>query len=95
MRFQVSDLARIYEPQDAQGYGDILGRVAADRQPVIVRRRGADFVAVVPLEYLEFLKDALAREHAGEIARTIDWDRLVKAHPPHQAWFDRDEPKPF
>jgi hypothetical protein len=35
------------------------------------------------------------RERALEIARKLDWDRLVKENPPPQSWFDGDEPKPF
>jgi hypothetical protein len=95
MTLQMQDPPHIDEPQDAQKYADILGRVAADRQPVIVRRGGSDLAAVVPLEFIELVKDMLAREHAEDIARNLDWPRLLKAYPPSQEWFDRDEPKPF
>ena len=86
---------RVDEPQQAQDYANVLSRVAADRQPLVVRRDGADLAAVVPMESLELLQDLLARQEAQRIASEIDWDRLVKTSPPPQAWFDGDEPKPF
>jgi PHD/YefM family antitoxin component YafN of YafNO toxin-antitoxin module len=86
---------RVDEPQQAQEYAEVLSRVAADRQPVVVRRDGADLAAVVPLEYLELLQDILARQEAERLAAQLDWDQLVKTSPPSQAWFDGDEPKPF
>jgi PHD/YefM family antitoxin component YafN of YafNO toxin-antitoxin module len=85
----------VEEPQAAQGYAEVLSRVAADRKPVIVRRGGADLAAVVPLEYLELVQDALARQEAERLAGEMDWDRLVKESPPPQGWFDGDEPRPF
>ena len=59
---------RIDEPKASQQYADVLSRVAADRQPVIVRRDGQDLAAVVPLEYLELLQDILARQEAERLA---------------------------
>ncbi len=87
--------SHVDEPQGAQDYADVLSRVAADGTPVIVRRGGADLAAVIPLEHLELLQDVLARQEAERLAARLDWDRLVKASPPPQSWFDRDEPKPF
>ena len=95
MTLQLQNPPHVDEPLEAQQYADILGRVAADRQAVIVRRDGADLAAVVPLEYLELLQEMVAREHAEELARKLDWEKLLKAYPPSQDWFDRDEPKPF
>lgn len=86
---------RVDEPQHAPEYADVLSRVATKHQPVIVRRGGVDFAAVVPLEHLELLQDILAQEEAERIAEKIDWDRLVKQSPPPQHYFDQDEPKPF
>jgi len=85
----------IDEPEAAQQYADVLTRVAADRRPVIVRRGGEALAAVVPLEYLELLQDLLARQQAEQLAAQMDWDRLVQAFPPPQAWFEGEEPKPF
>ena len=85
----------IDEPGAAQEYADVLSRVAADRRPVVVRRGGTDLAAVVPLEYLEMVEEVLARREAERLAAGLDWDELVKASPPSQAWFDGDEPKPF
>jgi hypothetical protein len=87
--------SRVDEPQQAQEYADVISKVAIEHHAVIVRRGGADLAAIIPLEYLEFLLDALAMQEAERISGKLDWDRLVKANPPPQAWFDRDEPKPF
>jgi hypothetical protein len=95
MSLQLQEPPHVDEPREAKEYADMLARVASDRQAVIVQRDGADLAAVVPLEFLEFVRDMLAREHAEEIARHLDWPRLLKAYPPDQAWFERDEPKPF
>lgn len=83
------------EPNAVQEYADVLSRVVSEHRPVIVRREGSDFAAVVPLEYLELLHDMLARQEAERLAAKVDWDRLVKASPPPQSWFDGEEPKPF
>ena len=79
----------------AAGDAEVFSRVAMNGQPVIVRRAGEDLAAVVPLQYLELDKDAVARQKAEQISATLDWDRLVKNSPPPQEWFDGDEPKPF
>ena len=61
MTLQLQNPPHVDEPLEAQQYADILGRVAADRQAVIVRRGGADLAAVVPLEFLELLQEMVAR----------------------------------
>jgi hypothetical protein len=71
-----------------------LSRVAADGRPVIVRRNGADLAAVIPLEWMELLQDALARREAERLAAQIGWEELVKKHRPPQEWFDDDD-NPF
>jgi PHD/YefM family antitoxin component YafN of YafNO toxin-antitoxin module len=83
------------EPQQGQDCAAVLSRVAASRQPVIVRRDGADLAAVIPMEYLEIVQDMLARSQAEKLAAQIDWTRLAKTSPPPQDWFDGEEPKPF
>jgi hypothetical protein len=95
MTLPVLTPGHIDEPRAAHEYADVLSRVAGDRQPIIVRRGGADLVAVVPLEYLELSQELLAREEAERLAAALDWDKLVKTLPPPQAWFDGDEPRPF
>jgi hypothetical protein len=95
MALPVLTPGHVDEPQQAQGYAAVLSRVAADRQPIVVRRDGADLAAVVPLEYLDLLQDVLARQEAERLASQMDWDRLVQKAPPPQNWFDGDEPKPF
>ena len=52
---------RVDEPQAAQEYSAVLTQVAAEHRPVIVRRNGADLAAVVPLEHLEMLREAVSR----------------------------------
>jgi hypothetical protein len=95
MTAHLQEPRHVDEPKEGQEYADVLSRVAAEHHAVIVRRGGADLAAIVPMEYLEFLLEAFAREEAQRISGELDWDRLVKANPPPQAWFDRDEPKPF
>jgi hypothetical protein len=87
----LSDLGRVDEPEVAQGYSDVLSQVATERRPVIVRRKGEDLAAVVPLELLELLREVLARQEVEDLAARLDWDRLVKTHRPPQAWFDDDD----
>lgn len=91
----LTEPGRVDEPTAAQDYSEVLSRVAADRRPVIVRRGGEDLAAVVPLEYLEMLREVLARQAAEHLAAQIDWDRLARTCPPPQECFDGDEPKPF
>ncbi len=95
MTTQLQDPTHLEDPRHAQEYADAITRVESDRQMVIVRRNGTAVAVIVPLKYLEMLQDAVARERALEIARGLDFDRLVKEHPPAQSWFDGDEPKPF
>ena len=95
MTFDLHEPTHVDEPDKAEEYADVLSRVATDRHAVIVRRDGADLAAVVPLEYLELLREAMARERAQQLARKLEWDRLVPASPPPQGWFNGDEPKPF
>jgi hypothetical protein len=95
MTMHLQEPTHMDEPLEAQEYADVLSRVAADHQTVILRRGGTDLAAIIPLDYLEVLLDALAMQEAERISGTLDWDRLVKANAPPQEWFDRDEPKPF
>jgi PHD/YefM family antitoxin component YafN of YafNO toxin-antitoxin module len=86
---------KVDEPLEAKGYADVMSRVAAEGQPVIVRREGHDLAAIVPLAYLEELLDKLAMEEAQRMLRKLDLPRIAKENPPPQSWFDGDEPKPF
>jgi hypothetical protein len=80
------------ESQLAAGYADVLSQVAADQRPVIVQRGGTDVAAVVPLEFLDIVRESLARHEAERVAAGIDWQS--QSAPP-QHWFDGEEPKPF
>ena len=91
----VDEPGRVDEPRAAQEYSDVLTQVAAERRPVIVRRNGEDLAAVIPLEFLELVREVLAGQEAERLAAQIDWDRARKALRPPQEWFDGDEPKPF
>jgi prevent-host-death family protein len=91
----LTELDRVDEPRAAQEYSDVLNRVATEHRPVIVRRDGADLAAVIPLEHLEVLQEALAWQEVEKLAAQIDWDHAVKTLRPPQAWFDGDEPNPF
>ena len=85
---------RVHEPQAVQEYFDILSRVVAEGKPVIVLRNGEDLAAVIPLDYLELLREVLAREEVEKRATRIDWDRVPKSLRPPQDWFD-DTDDPF
>ncbi len=96
MTLNLEEPTRVDEPTKVEGwYADMISRVLTERQAVIVRRDGADVAVVLPFECLELLQDSIAREKALEMARKLDWDRLVKENPPPQSWFEGDEPKPF
>lgn len=95
MSINLQERIHVDEPQQCQEYADVASRVASEKKPVVVVRNGAELVAIVALEHLEILEDALAMEEAQRISRQLDWARLVKENPPPQEWFDRDEPKPF
>lgn len=86
---------RIEEPHEAHEFSRVFSQVASHGQPVIVRRDGEDLAAVVPIEHLDVLRDAMARQEAERLAAQINWDGAVAAHPPAQSWFDKDEPKPY
>jgi hypothetical protein len=85
---------RVEEPREAPEFSAALTRVAADRRTVIVRRGGADLAAVIPLEYLDLLREVLARQEVEGLAAGIDWKRAMEASRPPQAWFDDDD-NPF
>jgi hypothetical protein len=80
------------ESQLAAGYAEVLTQVAADQRPVIVQRDGIDVAAVIPVGFLDVIRESLARQEAERLAAGIDWRR--HSGPP-QHWFDADEPKPF
>ena len=86
---------RVDEPQAAQGYSAVLTQVAAERRPLIVRRNGEDLAAVIPLEYLELVREVLAQQEVEKLGSQIDWDQARQTLRPPQEWFEGDEPKPF
>ena len=86
--------ARVDEPQQAGEYAAVLSRVAANHQPLIVRRGGEDLAAVVSLEHLEFMREVLASQEAERLAGELNFAQFVQASPP-AAWLADDEPKPF
>ena len=74
---------RVDEPQAAQGYSAVLTRVAVERRPLIVRRNGEDLAAVIPLEYLELVREVLRSRKSRNWARKLIGTRRAKlsAHP--------------
>src|SRR5829696_2693677 len=86
-------LGHIDEPHRVEDYAEVLSRVATEHQPVIVRREGSDLAAVVPLEMLDLIQEALAQQEAERLAKEIDWEQWVKTHPPDPSWFEGDEPR--
>jgi len=83
---------RVEEPRAAQEFSAVFTQVAAERRPVIVRRNGEDLAAVIPLEHLEMLREAVARQEVERLAAQVPGDRATPRPP--QAWFD-DEDNPF
>jgi PHD/YefM family antitoxin component YafN of YafNO toxin-antitoxin module len=96
MRVQslLTEPGRVDEPQGVQEYSELLTQVSAQGKAVIVRRNGADLAAVIPLEYLELLREVVARQEVENQAGQIDWSRVPKTHRPPQEWFD-DTDNPF
>src|SRR3989442_7792713 len=91
----LSEPDRIEEPQKVQGYLDLVSRVASTHHPVIVRRGGADVVAVIAVEHLELLQQIVAQQEAERLAAQVDCAHAAHASPPPQEGFAGDEPKPF
>jgi hypothetical protein len=84
---------RVDEPLAALGYSAMFTQVATEHRTVIVRRDGADLAAVVPLEHLELLREAVARQEVEQRAASIDWQGAGLLSPPPEAWFnDNDNP---
>ena len=91
----LSEPDRLEEPQKVQEYWDLVSRVASTHHPVIVRRGGADVVAVIAVEHLELLQEMVAQQEAERLAAQVDWAHAAQTSPPPQEWFAGDEPKPF
>jgi PHD/YefM family antitoxin component YafN of YafNO toxin-antitoxin module len=90
----LSEPGRVDEPQASREYAEVFTQVAAGHRPLIVRRNGEDLAAVVPLEYLELLREVGARQDVERLASQIDWESIPKTHRPPQHWFD-DNDNPF
>ena len=89
----LTEPGRVHEPEAAQDYANMLSQVVADGKPVIIRRNGEDLAAVIPLEYLELLREVLEREEVEKQAARIDWACVPKSVRPPQEWFDdTDDP---
>ena len=62
-------------PQQVQEYWGLVSRVAATQHPVIVRRGELAVAAVIPVAYLELLREFLAQQEAEQHAAQVDWRR--------------------
>jgi hypothetical protein len=89
----LAEPGRVDEPRALEEYADVLSQVAAEGKPVIVRRNGADLAAVIPVQYLELLRELTARQEMEDRAARIEWNRAKGLRPP-QAWFE-DNDNPF
>jgi hypothetical protein len=89
----LQELGRVDEPQAVPQFSDVLSHVAVEGKPVIVQRNGSDLAAVIPLEYLDLLREVLARQEVEQLAAQVDWSRAKVCRPP-QEWFD-DTDNPF
>lgn len=85
----------VEEPQQVQDYQGLVSRVAATQHPVVLRRGNSDVAAVIALEHLELLREALAQREAEQMAAQVDWEHMARTSPPPQQWFEEDGPKPF
>ena len=91
----LTEPSRLEEPCEGQEYAAMVRQVASEGRPVILRRNGEDLAAIIPLEYLELMREVLARPGVEKLAAQVDWDRARKALQPSPEWFEGDEPKPF
>jgi prevent-host-death family protein len=89
----ITEPSRVDEPGVVQEYSNVLSQVAAEGRPIIVRRNGEDLAAIVPLELLDAIREAVAWQEVEKTAKHIDWDRL-KSYRPSQSWLKDDE-NPF
>ena len=80
-------MARITKSKLSHPLTETLNRVARERERVIVRRRGKDVAALVPLEDLAALEEMEDRFDAGDFRaakrqwerggkKTVSWDKL-------------------
>ena len=75
-------MTRIAASKVRESFADTLNRVAYRRERVVLRRRGKDLAAVVPIEdflFLEELEDRLDLEAARKALKekgTVSWARL-------------------
>jgi prevent-host-death family protein len=90
----LAEPTRVEEPRAVQDYSAVLSRVATEGRPVIVSRNGTDLAAVISLAHLELLREIVARQEVEELAKQIDFERLLKTNRPPQQWFDDDD-NPF
>jgi hypothetical protein len=89
------DAGRVNEPQAVNDYAAMFSRVAEAHEPIIVCRNGQELAAVVPMEHLKLIREALAQEEAEKAARQIHWDRVPASFRPPQSWFGDEEDNPF
>ena len=67
-----------------QGFSDVLNRVADRRERIVLRRRGKDLAALVPIQDLEFLDeleerlDLEAAQKALKEKGAVSWAVLKK-----------------
>jgi antitoxin (DNA-binding transcriptional repressor) of toxin-antitoxin stability system len=80
---------RVDEPAAAQGYAEVLSRVAGAGRPVIVRRNGEDLAAVVPLEQLELVREILARQEVERSAARIEGSLAIVAKSDADEWLEQ------
>ena len=95
MTLHLQEPTHMDEPLDVKEYADVLSRVAADHQAVIMRRGGTDLAAIIPMDLLELLQETLAMNETQRLLKSMNLARMAKENPPPQSWFDGEEPKPF
>ncbi len=75
-------MTRLAASKARQNLSDTLNRVAYQKERIVLRRRGKDLAAVVPIEdliFLEKLEDRIDLEAARKALRekgTVSWKKL-------------------
>ena len=88
-----SELRRLEEPKAIELFSKVLTDVATGHASVILQRNGTDLAAVISLDDLAVLREALMMKEAERLSSQIDWN-AVKKHKPPQEWYDSDD-NPF
>lgn len=94
---------RVDEPENAEEYGKLITKLATERRLVIIRHKGKELAAFIPVDLLEKVREMWVeldqlREKWVDVERQaaqIDMDRVRRVPRPPQSWFDDTTDDPF